>query len=248
MITADYTYRAFPERPDNPARLGRHGWFDSRSLDHAIERDSEAMSAPLRTVHWARRIEILDQGQLGSCTGNAGTGALGTDPFFDHVLAKGLKLDESYAVNLYSAATQVDACPGSYPPEDTGSSGLAVCKVLKASNIISGYRWATTASGLVRLLQAGPVLLGMPWYEAFFSPDRRGFIDSARWQSSQLAGGHEVEIVGVDLAPHLAESVLTLANSWGTGWGDGGFFRMRLSTYSQLQQADLKQYLMAAPG
>ena len=34
---------------------------------------------------------------------------------------------EQFAVALYSDATKVDAYPGTYPPDDTGSSGLAIC-------------------------------------------------------------------------------------------------------------------------
>lgn len=37
-------------------------------------------------------------------------------------------------------------------------------------------------------------------------------------------------------------SLITYVNSWGTSWGDGGRFRMRLRTYEQLNGIDLKQY------
>ena len=36
---------------------------------------------------------------------------------------------EGFAVKLYEDATVVDGYPGEYPPDDTGSSGLAICKV-----------------------------------------------------------------------------------------------------------------------
>jgi hypothetical protein len=116
-------------------------------------------------------------------------------------------------------------------------------KALKNRGTISGYRWAQTSPGFVQLLQAGPVLMGLPWYEAFFSPDQKGFIDSSpHWLTSGIAGGHEVEAVGVDIdATDLSNSVITLCNSWGT-WGDAGRFRMRLKTYNQLSGVDLKQF------
>ena len=151
---------------------------------------------------------------------------------------------EEFAVQLYSDATVVDGYPGTYPPEDTGSSGLAICKVLKTRGTIKGYLHARTAYGFLRLLQTGPVLQGMPWHEAFFTPDRKGFIDSdPRWSSSGIAGGHEVEAVGVELDTRDAfNSVITYVNSWGTGWGDSGRFRMRLRTYEQMSGIDLKKY------
>jgi hypothetical protein len=140
----------------------------------------------------------------------------------------------------------VDGYPGTYPPEDTGSSGLAICKVLKDRGTIRGFRWARSPYGFLRLLQNGPVLQGMPWYNAFFSPDPQGFIDSdSSWPSSGVAGGHEVEAIGVELDTSDAfNSVITYVNSWGPGWGDSGRFRMRLRTYEQLDGIDLKQYIV----
>jgi hypothetical protein len=35
-----------------------------------------------QTKVWTRRIPVLDQGDLGSCTGNAATGVLGSEPFY----------------------------------------------------------------------------------------------------------------------------------------------------------------------
>src|SRR5262249_1643628 len=82
----------------------------------------------------------------------------------------------------------------------------------------------------------------MPWYQAFFTPDAQGFIDSdPNWPSSGVAGGHEIEAVAVELDDTDAfSSVITYVNSWGTGWGDAGRFRMRLRTYQQLTRVDLK--------
>jgi C1A family cysteine protease len=60
-----------------------------------------------------------------------------------------------------------------------------------------------------------------------------------------LAGGHEVEAVGVDLDTSNAfNSTITYANSWGTGWGQEGYFKMRLRTYEKLNGVDLKQYVV----
>jgi hypothetical protein len=44
-----------------------------------------------------------------------------------------------------------------FPPTDCGSSGLGVCKVLKACGLIGSYQWATTLDGLAALLQRGSV-------------------------------------------------------------------------------------------
>ena len=245
-------YQKFDEVLHDGMRLGRNLWLDARSLTFMIENDVEAMSGPITNRQWDRILTILDQGQIGSCTGNAGTGALGTQPFYDavgHDLLPDPKDEpkaEQFALQLYTDATKVDAYPGEYPADDTGSSGLAICKVLRSRNTIKGYTWARSPYGLLRLLQRGPVLQGMPWYEAFFQPDRNGFIDAdEHWQSSRIAGGHEVEAIGVELDKQDAfNSVITYANSWGPNWGEDGFFRMRLRTYEDLHGIDLKQFVI----
>ncbi|WP_345486104.1 C1 family peptidase, partial [Planotetraspora phitsanulokensis] len=167
------------------------------------------------------------------CTGFAATGALASQPYYSAAgqRAIGDQDPSEFARSLYSDATLADTWPGSWPPEDTGSSGLAICKVLKSRGTITSYRWATTAKGLLRLLQDGPVLMGMPWYSDFFEPDVEGFVDYGPWRGSDLAGGHEVEVVGCQVdQDDLSASVLTIANSWSTSWGDAGYFRMRLGT------------------
>lgn len=238
-------YRRYEHGPG----LGRNLWLDARSLGFMVERDASQMAQPLANRLWDRVLPILDQGDLGACTANAGAGALGTQPYWDkvghRVVANDARRAEAYAVELYAAATVADGYPGVYPPEDTGSSGLAVCKVLRTRRTISGYRWASSAYGLLRLLQDGPVLMGMPWWQAFSETNGAGFIDSGRWRSSSLEGGHEVEIIGCEINQRdVGNSVLTCCNSWSTSWGDSGFFRLRLKTYTALDEVDLKQFVV----
>lgn len=253
LLSDGFLYLKYAEVVHEGRRLGRNQWLDGRSLAYMVENSARAMSGSLGSCLWERTLPILDQGDLGSCTGNAGIGALGTEPFFDAVgrdalgdAANDATAAEELAVQLYSDATRVDGYPGVWPPDDTGSSGLAICKVLKARGTISGYRWARTAHGLLRLLQDGPVLQGMPWYEAFFDPDPDGFIDSdPAWRSSRLAGGHEVEAIGVELnEDNVFDSAIVYCNSWGANWGQDGRFRMRLRTYESLSGIDLKQFVV----
>jgi hypothetical protein len=227
--------------PQDP-RLGRHVHLDARSLAYTVERDLGAMCTPIKARHWPRVIPIQDQGQTGSCTGHAGTSALGTAPLWDltgHTLlsARDNGEDEVYALDLYEEATRNDPFPGSYPPTDTGSDGLTVAKVLRTRGTIGSYSHATSAQGLLVALQHGPVMLGLPWYNAFFTPDRDHFIDMKGWGRSGVAGGHEVLICGLDPNHRdAAGSVLTVANSWSTSWGDAGYFRMRLATWTLLRR------------
>jgi len=253
LIDSGELYRRFDETMHESMRLGRNLWLDARSLAYMVENRADQMSRGLASKQWERVIPILDQGPIGACTGFAGTGALGTQPFYDKCgkavfgAAGNVGTLQDFAVSLYSAATRVDPYPGTYKPTDTGSSALAIAKVLRSRGTIPGYCWARSAHGLLQLLQSGPILIGLPWYTAFFSPDRNGFIDAdPRWLASRIAGGHEVEAVEVDLnTSDLYSSVITCANSWTANWGDAGRFRFRLRLYEQLNWVDLLQFSVA---
>lgn len=211
--------------------MGRLVDHDARSLAYGVP---VLPKSALQSVSWTRRFPVLDQGQLGSCTGNAATGVLGTDSAGrtaatsvtvsaagaaashgafaagDHVL------DEQFAVSLYSLATMLDSVPGQFPPTDTGSTGLGVAKALKALGLATGYSHAFSLQALASALQAGPVIIGIPWLQSMFNPasDGRIVVD----QNSGLAGGHELEIAAWD----AGTDEYWLTNSWGTSWGQGG--------------------------
>jgi hypothetical protein len=256
LVTNGILLHRFEEVVHEGQRLGRHLALDARSLAYAIERELEVLAGvSIRPADHHSPLPVLDQGNLGSCTGNAGTyataalvGAAGLNRLQLHNLALSgnAVLDEKWAVELYSDATVDDGFPGTYPPDDTGSSGLGVARALKAAGLIGRYVWATSLQGFATLLQRGGVLMGTPWLEAWFEPDADGFVDSdPGWVNTPVAGGHEVYVEALeswdDRDPHA--SVIRFRNSWGDEWGDHGSGRMRLSTYVLLksQGIDLKQ-------
>lgn len=214
-----------------PNVTGRHVEHDPRSLQFAA---TVLPKAAIRSVAWARRIPVLDQGQIGSCTGNAATGALGTDsagrtaPTAVAILPAAAArsrgrfrpgvhvLDEVFAVSLYSLATMLDGVPGSYPREDTGSSGLGVAKALKVLGLATSYRHAFAEQAVASALQSGPVIIGIPWLSSMFEPaaDGRIAVDAG----IGVAGGHEVELTAYDATARTYE----VTNSWGAGWGIKG--------------------------
>lgn len=207
-----------------PARygLGRLVNHDPRSRAFPFAARPEA-AAPVGTVRWTRRAAILDQGQLGSCTGNAAAGWLGTDDAQQQGRAD---VTEALAVDLYSAATKLDPWPGAWPPDDTGSDGLSVCKVLQARGLISSYTHCFGLGDVLAALQSGPVITGTNWYEGMFEPAARGLVEI----SGAVAGGHEYVVEGVD----VERRELVFANSRGANWGEHGHFRMSYETYSRL--------------
>jgi hypothetical protein len=196
-------------------RLGRHIRFDSRSALYPVR---ETAWRELTKQLWTRHIPILDQGDLGSCTGNGETGNLGTTPLWDALPANHPVLDEKEAVKLYSEATKIDPYPGAYPPTDTGSDGLSVCKAAKADGLISGYLNAANVNAIGSALQAGPVVIGINWYDSFDEPDSNGLITISA--DASVRGGHEPMLRGVD--PDNRQFFGD--NSWGGSWGNKGSF------------------------
>jgi hypothetical protein len=206
--------------------LGRHVEHDPRSRSFAV-----APSVPgqrLKVMH-RRHGRILDQGNLGSCTGNALVGAVDTEPLYRrrHLFR------EPMAVRLYSEATRLDEFDGAYPPNDTGSSGLAVCKAGVAFKLLTSYRHAFGIEQALDALQDGPVITGVDWYEGFDTPDTQGLVQIV----GQIRGGHEFVVHGYTPATLPLDSLVHCDNSWGDGWGFGGSFTMSVRTWASLLDA-----------
>lgn len=201
-----------PETSGAPGRLGRHVEHDERSRAFAV---AEAPVATLQTIRHPRHVPIYDQGATSSCTGNAMAGALSSGPWRHH-------FHEFTAVRLYRLATVLDGFPGTYPPDDTGSSGLAVAKAAQQRDWITGYDHAFSLVAALVALQTTPVIVGFDWLEGYDSPDSRGMIAPG----GSVRGGHETCWVGCDME---RQEVLG-ANSWSAAWGDSGYYRMTFAT------------------
>ena len=207
------------ERP-GAGRLGRHVEHDPRSWAFS------AGTAAIKTVTHRRHGRPFNQGNLGSCTGNAMAGLLMTEPFW----VRGRNLTENDAVALYKAATKLDNIPGSYPPDDTGSSGLAVMKAAVKAKYITGYAHTFSLDQLLGSLVLGPGILGINWYSSFDGPKPDG--ECALSAGAKVRGGHEVELFGID----AAKKRVWCYNSWGPTWGGrrNGTFYFRWKTLTRL--------------
>jgi hypothetical protein len=209
----------------HPHRLGRHVEHDSRSRGFGVVHDA---ARPLLSKVWGRHCKPFDQGDIGSCTGNAMAGLLMTEPYF----VPGRVLTEEDALRLYKLATRLDKIPGHYLPEDTGSSGLAVAKAAHHSGLLkAGYRHAFGFAETCHALQHGPVIVGINWYEGFDQPH------GSRAEltiGGEVRGGHEIEIHAIDV--ELKE--VRLCNSWGEGWGDHGYAVFSFDTFARLLSED----------
>lgn len=215
--------------------LGRHREHDDRNREY----EATFGAVTLKSVTHERRIPILDQDSyidpetrqmiaLGSCTGNATVGVLGTDPFFT-TMPPGIELDEAYAVEaIYSQATALDSFPGQWRPDDTGSSGPAAAKAALRAGLISGYQHTFSFDAFLRALAVTPVMVGVKWWSSMDTPDSNAVITIA--PGAYLRGGHEFEVFELDMENKL----VGMDNSWGESWGRGGKARIPFSTMEQL--------------
>jgi hypothetical protein len=191
---------------EGAGRLGRHVEHDPRSLAFS------AGTSAIKSVRHKRHGRAFDQGDLGSCTGNAMAGALMTEPLWK----PGRTLLEKDAVKLYKAATKLDSIPGVYPPNDTGSSGLAVMKAAVNAKYITGYAHTFSLNQLLGSLVRFPGILGVNWYDSFDAPRSNG--ECPMKKGARIRGGHEVELFGID----VKKKQVWCINSWGSTWGGIG--------------------------
>ena len=217
-------------------RLGRHINHDPRNREYAVAIPKHVV---LPTTDARHRVygDRLDQGNLGSCTAQAGTAMLNAHPYHTHF---GTDFDEQFAIKLYEDTTLIDPFPGSYPPDDTGSDGGSVCKELKLRGMITGYEWAFGwQQGIARVKDA-PFMQGTNWLSDMFTPNSSGRVKP----TGSIAGGHEYLWVGYEIRSKLTPMKYNrswFCNSWGAGWAINGFFYMTWQDHDDLlnQQGDL---------
>lgn len=205
-----------------PHAFGRNIEHDPRSRNFAHPAPETLVR---KTTLWAHHAPVLDQGRLGSCTGNALAQCLNTDYFAASRPSR--YLDEHDAIMLYSRATHLDRYTGYYPPDDTGSSSNAVCKAGRVLGYLSAYRWTFSFNSFLSALQTQPLIVGTAFYAGMEDPDRNGLVRP----TGGVVGGHEYTILGVDYGTEL----ICALNSWGSDWGQNGRFYMSFADFATLQ-------------
>lgn len=121
----------------------------------------------------------------------------------------GVILDMEDAHSFYHTASQLDPFEGEWPPDDTGSSGLASAKAAQKFGMGGAYSHVFNgADGVVQLIQEGHVVsVGTWWYNGMFTPNEKGIIEP----TGPKVGGHQYAARGYD-----AKQDLVIVRCW---WG-----------------------------
>jgi len=188
---------------------------------------------------------IDDQGNLGSCTGNAIAGAidlidkktqnksLRVSRLFIYYQERVLEGDISQDNGAYirdgiKACYTVGAPQESLWPYDISKFARAPSSVAyadAAKRKVVSYAKCTDFNMVKAALASGtPVVVGFYVYSSFETPEvaRTGIMPYPNVSREKLLGGHAVCLVGYD----DSHNWFIARNSWGTNWGDNGYFYM----------------------
>lgn len=222
--------------------LGRNVLFDSRSKLFAVQPDDDQ---PVVSIRHQQFIGILDQGQTGSCTGNASDSCAYHSPFFAQGQGNwSYTPDEAGARRWYHDNTVNDDYQGTWnvdgSGDDTGSDGLTSSKMAVKAGIASGYQAALDLDSSLKQLMKVPGITGIPWYQSMFDAPSSGLLTVD--VKSGLAGGHELvvdEVVTAD-APGNGTGRLLVGgdNSWNESWGAKGRWYLTADDWWTLRKAD----------
>ena len=94
-----------------------------------------------------------------------------------------------------------------------------------AKRKVTSYQRVADFNGVIDALASGyPVVVGFTVYSSFESNSvaKTGVMPYPNISTERVLGGHAVLIVGYN----KNRNVFIVRNSWGTGWGDGGYFYM----------------------
>ena len=187
---------------------------------------------------------IEDQGNLGSCTGNAIAGAielvyrktrrmLDVSRLFIYYEERVLEGTVGYDVGAYirdglkvvnkKGAPLENVWP--YVESQFAIQPNSAAYTDAAKRKVTAYQRCTDFNAVKAALAAGnPVVVGFDVYESFetIQVARTGMMPYPNVAREQLLGGHAVCLVGYNDTTQR----FIARNSWGTGWGDRGYFYM----------------------
>ena len=193
---------------------------------------------------------VFDQGDLGSCTANALVGLreymAGITVIESELSRLFLYWQERYLEGTVGsdsgaqirdgmkALASIGVCPEADDPYDVSAFTATPSPKATfdaASFRISVYqRIASLGAAKAALAARDPVVFGFDVYESFESDKvaNTGIMPMPK-KREEFLGGHAVLAVGYD----DSKNWLIVRNSWGSGWGDKGYFYMPYAVFTK---------------
>ncbi|MGD0237508.1 MAG: C1 family peptidase [Syntrophorhabdales bacterium] len=217
---------------------------------------SSQATVPPATLDWRNYnggnwvTPVRDQGQCGSCWAFATTANLESATLIkNNTPGTNLDLSEQVLVSCGGAGSCSGGSPGlasnyientglpvetCYPYTASNGTCSSACSGWQATAYkISGWSYvATTAPTVDAIKNAlntyGPVNTTMEVYSDFFYYSTGVY----QYTTGTYEGGHAILIVGYD----DGSQSFICKNSWGTGWGEAGFFNIAYSELTSVTQ------------
>jgi C1A family cysteine protease len=241
-------YGWLPDLPDNRDHIWKPGRRAPRKLPSKVDLRTSGFEPP-----------IYDQGYLGSCTANAIAGAYefeqrrqGLTDFNPSRLF--IYFEERRKINTIAVDSGAFIRDGldvvhklGAPDERLWPYDVNRFTVSPSPDVYAdGEKHQTVAYASVdnkrqymvktALAMGIPIVFGFTVYSWFENPDAHGVVTPATGAS--VLGGHAVELVGYEHVGRSRKLWGIGRNSWGSGWGDGGYFYMPLGWICDYANAD----------
>ena len=224
--------------------IPKYHWVKDKvdTRDHPYQLTNKTQSNIVDLRQYCSLIE--NQGNLGSCTGNAIAGAI---ELLHKRQNRTLDISRLFiyyyermfigTVNYDSGAYIRDGIKACYtygaPTENLWPYNISKFRTVPpkealidaAKRKVTSYQRAADFKAVIDAITSGyPVTIGFSVYSSFDSPTvaKTGIMPYPDTSKERLLGGHAVLLVGYN----KNNNTFIARNSWGTNWGDRGYFYM----------------------
>jgi Papain family cysteine protease len=191
-------------------------WRDYLVLWRWLKRQRQpGGSTPDTTPPWELKIQ-LDQDQTGHCVGFGWAGWGDATPVED-------AYQNADAHAIYYECKVIDGEPN----QENGSTVRSGALAMRARGRLAAFAFAQDTAEIDEWInRSGPVVMGTTWTNNMFNPDANGYVRP----TGPAAGGHcYLMLDKID-----EEDAYLFQNSWGSGWGLAGRFKMKRRDVARL--------------